>query len=538
MPKAAASPDVIGTDAGGLPIVAWAEMPDPYAPRHYSSYEGAKINRLNRDWIPPHRSGDLAIFDSWFTLTPRVRDLLRNNATVIGAQAELKTNVIGTGIQTFADAAIVKDDGTQDAIEDFNDESDYWFEQWAEEEADVEGKLSWQEMQGLAFGEAAGVGETLLLRCQRNDRNRVVPLCYQVIEPEQLDWTRDRPPDQNGVRIMRGIEMDSFDRPIAYWLYDTYPWDGFTGWDGKSYRIPADRVIHPFVKFRPSQSRGISWYAPIVQPARDLDWYIGNELTAAAIGALLTVLVKRATPNRGGMGLEPDADHFGNELVKLGKGIVGEIGADDDVKIVESNRPNPDAAPFIKLLQGQCGSAINGMTYLGLTGDFTAASYTAARAAFLKDQAKYRVLQSWFARKTVKPVRREFTRQAIAYDVLRNGPTVNQFNRQPRRWLGVEAMGPGNQQLDEEKETDAAGARIRMGMSSGPRECAKLGLPWKKVQREQAAFMKHADKLGLQYDFSKGASPPKNGQVGSDPDSGQVPQKVPAGSSSPEEDNV
>jgi lambda family phage portal protein len=342
-----------------------------------------------------------------------------------------------------------------------------------------------------------------------NDPARTVPLCYQVLEPEQIDTRQDRPATNGLNKIVRGIELDRFNRPVAYYIYDAHPYDQWSGWSGAATRVPASRIIHQYLPFRPSQTRGISWLAAIMQPSRDVDWYLTNELTSAAIGALLTLIVKRATPNRGGMGLIDDQesqDEFGNELLKLGRANVAELGKDDDIKVAESGRPNRNAGDFIKLMMEQAGMAA-GVSYIRLTNDLKAASYTSARASHLNDAAFFRPIQNWLSRKTMMPVRRRHTSAAVAKGLL-SSISAQQFLKQQRRWTRLMAMGPGREQLDPEMETDAALGRIRGGMSSLPEENALMGRNWRRTIQQRARSERYAASLGVVLDFSKGASPP------------------------------
>lgn len=190
------------------------------------AYKGADINRLNKDWLPPHRSGDSAIEESWDVITSRVRDLMRNDPVMRSAKRGLAKGVIGaSGIQTFAEAV----DKRREPLDEFNEESDELFEEYCETEIDLEGRMSWSQMQWTAFTECMETGESLLLECWDNDPGRIIPLCYQLLEAEQIDDTRNWDADRNKqqYRCRRGIEYDNKNRPVAYWLYNANPFDSY-----------------------------------------------------------------------------------------------------------------------------------------------------------------------------------------------------------------------------------------------------------------------------------------------------------------------
>lgn len=476
-------------------------------------YNGSALNRLWKDWMPPHRAGDEAVTFSWDLLTTRVRDLFRNEPVMRALKRALAKNVVGTGIATVAD--VLDGNEPDDA---FNFESDDLFEHWAEEECDVAGKLSWGQMQWQVFNEVMEAGECFLLRCQDSGKDRSIPLCYQVIEPEQIDWRLNYPETPTSNRIVRGVELDKRGKPLAYWIFDSHPFDMYSGWNWTSKRYPVDRVIHVYLANRPSENRGVTWFSPNIQGCKDLDWYIGNELTAAAIGALLTLVVKREAGAGTGLGFQGDAgsspggtDDWGNSLVKLGRGIVADIGAGDDIKVAESNRPNRDAKPFIDLILMLQGMGA-GVSKLRLTGDYSQTNYSSARGAHLDDHAFFIVLQQWFARVCVRKVRREHTKQAVAMGLFRSiGP--RQFAKQPAKFLRIANQPPGREQLDPEKETGSSLQKIRGLLSTWQDECGARGKNWRRLGIQQARERAYFAKLGLNPDLAtslteKGTPPP------------------------------
>ena len=496
-------------DQHGHPIAPqqWSPAPSPRGPHTpHSPYKGGGQNRLWRDWQPPHRSGDSAIAESWDLLTSRVRDLFRNEPTLRAAKRALSKHVIGTGIQTFAEVFATPDE----ADDLFNFESDDEFERWSEEEADAEHRFAWPQMQKLHFEECMESGDSLLLKCLRKDPGRSIPLCYQMLEPEQLDQTMDWPlggnrDQKNPTKCVRGIEYTRDNVPVAYWIYDAHPYDDWSAWSTKSTRIPAERVIHTYLPNRSSEHRGVTWFSAGVQSAKDLDWYIGNELTAAAIGALLSVVVKREHGSGSGFGFAGDpgasnSDQFGNPLTRLGRGTIADLGKDDELEVVESKRPNRDADPFIKLILMLQSMGV-GVSYLRLTGDYSQSSYTSARGAHLDDQAFFAVLQAWAGRSFVRPVRREHTRQAAALGLYRS-IGARQFVNNERQYTRIALQPPGREQLDPEMETAAALARIRGGLSTWQDEVGLRGKNWRRVAQQQAREWKTFEKLGIVPDLS------------------------------------
>lgn len=465
-------------------------------------YRGARVTRLTKNFQPAHRSGDAGIQESWNLLTARVRDLGENDPVIKKAKNLLPTHVVGSGIRAFADAM---DPGEEDLFEEFNSESDQNFQRWCETECDAEKRMHFGEMQSLTFKETVNTGNGLMLLCQVKEPGRRIPLCLQGLEWEQLDRSKDRPAAKGQNKIVGGIEYDGSNCPVFYHVLDAHPYDNYSAAAGSmnSQPVPANRVIHWYVPTRWSAYSGISWFNAMMQSARDLDWYVGNEMTSAAIGALLTLIIKQEYPKA--LGLEDGEegeDEFGNEAVKLGNGMVSRIGPNDDIKVAESNRPNRDAAPFIKLLLHLQAMSLN-VSYLRLSGDYSQTTYTSARGAHLDDQAFFRPLQMSFGTRTVLRIRRLHDEQCAARG-LYSSVTPRQYLRDKFRLQQMDIIGVGREQLDPEKETDSAAGRVRAGMSNLKIECGLRGLHWREVLRQLNVEKKTLQRLGLVLDFSKG----------------------------------
>jgi lambda family phage portal protein len=497
----------------GLSNLAAQQRGEPAAAASATAYRGAAKRRAWSSWDTRERSGDAAIYEDHRLLNSRMRDLFRNEPLMRKLKLEMSKGVIGAeGIQTFAEVSFADGQPGESELDDaFNFESDDLFELWCEE-ADIEGKLAWPEMQWQHFEEIIGNGGGFLLECMEERRGRLLPLCYQSIEYEQLDDTQDRPGSEKQNRVLRGIEFDRLNRPVAYWLYDVHPHDTWQT-STKSTRVPAERIIHTFFPDRPSQNLGATLFSANVQSAKDLDWYLGNELTAAAIGALFSVMIKRDRGAGSGLGFTgdgsnywSDTDPYGNAEARLGQGIICDLGANDEVVQVQANRPNSQAAAFIELILRQAGQAI-GLSMARVTGDYKATSYSAGRAMHLDDEAYFRVLRAWCGRSFAVRVRRRFTEVAAAYGLFRT-VGARQFVNHRRQMLRVDCIGAGREQLDPEKETSASLARLRSHTSTFKHEYALKGRHYRKELRQCAREQKLLETLKLKPDLTANGKPP------------------------------
>lgn len=479
-------------------------------------YVGGRVQRTNRDWQPLNYSGDAAIRDSWELLTARVRDLVRNDAVLAKALNQLVTLVVGSGIQTFSCPKLP--DGTYD--EEFADESDEWFGRWSELECDAEGSKSFQEMQRLSFSEMVQVGNSFWLEVLNSDKNRTSPLSYQLLEWEQLDRTMDterawialgKPSrGHRPNRVVNGIELNAFNVPVAYWLYDVHPYDSWSQPGGSSgvlsKRIPASRVIHNYLPDRISSHVGVSWFSSLVQVSRDRDRYLANELTASALASLLTLVVKRNRPN-GGIGSALAAESGDNSqatAVQMGHPFIAEIGVDESVEVAESKRPNRNASDFLKTLHVHTAMGAK-MSVNRLLGDPAEANFGSIKSSHLDDERMVSPIQQHQAQRVAIVVRRRHNELAATMGRYSSvSPRLFDSNRW--RYQAFDWIGSGDPDLQPKEEGDAAIDRLRSGRTTYQYEVGRLGFHWRKQLRQTKQFLDALDALNLKMpDWSKGA---------------------------------
>lgn len=486
---------------------------DPRIVAAAGPYRGGDVDRLTKDWQPANYSGDAAIGQAWPMLNPRMRDLGRNEPSIVAATGALVDHVIGTGIGCSS-AVSFDAPGAQSELDDeFNAESDTLWDRWFESEIDSEGRRTGCELQQLSMRDAVDAGDSLWLEVFDPRPGRIVPLCYQLLEGEQIDDSVERPQNDDGVplangnRVVRGVELDARNRPIAYYLWDAHPYEAWMpgASANRSRRIPAERILHWFVPGRASQTRGISLWSAAMQPARDRDWLVGNVLTAAAIQAIFTVIhqTEKAGP---GIGAAPqNTDASGNPLISLGRGMIHQnMPLEDKFTTIAPTQPSAQMGDFIKLIM-QLQSMACRMSYLRLSRDYSATNYSSARAAHEDDDKTFRPLQLNFGNRIVRPMHRAFIAQAAAFGRFQS-LTARMFATQPSTWLLNELTVPGRRQIDQLKETDAAKGRMGAGITTLKEETASYsGKSWRANIRQRGLELKYAEQQGVTLDV--GATP-------------------------------
>ena len=526
------------------------------------SFEAYKLARRDRprEHNQPHAySGDAAIMSSHHMMNRRVRDLVRNTAQGKRVRQAFQDLIVGTGFQTFAwpfaPAEMFQLATELQKIEEgeigprlqFALEADDLYEEWSSDpkQFDLEGRLSRMEMERMAVGESVTTGNAIIVRCFRRDY-KIVPLCYQLIEREQLDESMDRDQSEGQNKILNGIEFDRDNRAVAYHICLDHPHE-FFGLSGSSFlgnngitatgvgvrrvRIPAERVIDLAAWDRPSSSVGSSWYDSTGQTVFDRDNYMGSEIRSAAVDAAFAFVAKLANGEKygaWGFGDESDDDdEFGNRSFKVGQSpVAATIGIDEELNMVRSTRPNKDAPAFLQLLDRDQASGF-GLSYYTLTGDYANTSFTSTRAAKMDEDLHLAPLKTWFATHVAIPMRREFNAFAAASGQYRSlRPT--EFRANERTYQRFDAIGNGRDLLDPFKEGEARTARLRTGISTFKEECAKRGQHWIKVLMQIAIEKKVRSMFGVELDITKpgNAATANQGQPGNDETADRIADRI------------
>lgn len=483
-----------------------------------SPYRLGRVDRATLNYQPGFFSGDSASQASQDLMHRRTRDQRRNNPHIKKSVEALQDLIVGTGVQTLADPFEPWLDLRDLSPQELDDrlayalESDELFEEYAADRNafSPDGRMDLSTFQRMVVSEVVQVGQCFVIESIGRSDIGPVPQ-YQIIEGDFLDGAKNRQGGDGVNRIVDGIEIDSLGREVAFWLHVTHPGEVYATVNS-SRRVSAERCWHIMLPDRPTQHLGVTWLHASAQPEIDRDQYLTTELAAAKKSAALALVHKKKNPySAGAMGMltgDPSTDDNGNQQIRIGtQPYAATIGIDEDVEIVESNRPNSNAAGFLKVIDRYSASGA-GLSYYTLTGDYEATNFSSVRAAKLDEDNHIKPLQQWFGNTLALPIRKRFNLMAGLRGAFAT-VSASEFSAELRRYQRMEAMGPGRDLLDPKNETEAAVGRLRSGLSTLKIECAKRGLHWARVLRQAALENRVAEILGVQLDFSKG----QGGQV-------------------------
>lgn len=475
-------------------------MANPFAAaaaiqRRASTFAGANQGPLYADWRTALLSPDREIQYSLRVLRGRARWLVRNNPYIAGFVQAFADNVVGAEGITLQ-AKVRNRLGNLQEKTNFAIEA-AWKEWDFPENASLDGCDSWVDLQRLAAQCLPTDGEVFFR--ERKGAGNAFGYALQQLDPDLLDETYDVPPDRDGVEIRMGVELDRDGRPLAYHFWKRHPADRYFSRNDRV-RIPAagtpdaerdGGILHLFVRYRPGQTRGVTWYAPVLTSVKMLDGYTEAELVAARTAAAKMGFFQQTKDAAGG--LVTSASPQGGAASPTMSGGAGSIDfapAGYEFREWDPQHPNSAFGDFVKAILRGVARAL-GVSYLTLVGDLREANYSSMRAGLLPERDHYRVLQVWFAKRFHRRVYRSWVGMALV------SGAVKADSRLASDHMAVEWQGRGWTWVDPVKDLDAAERAIRLGLDSRKRLSAERGRDFEDNVDEIAEEESYARRQGV-----------------------------------------
>ncbi len=454
------------------------------------AYDAIPGGRRWTGYAPPEAAVNAILAAGAGSLRRVSRDMARKNPWASAGLRVYAANAIGTGIKPQSrhpDAA------ARQRIQEA------WLA-WTDE-ADATGTLDFYGLQGLAVRAVREGGEVfarLLFPPPTDDR--AVPLQVQLIEPEQIPATFDRPlPTGNTIR--QGIEFDPVGRRVAYHVLREHPGERLFGAGGDTVRVPAAEMAHVFEPVRPGQARGQPWLAQVLLRLYEFDHYEGAELVRKRDAAMFSGFIREVGgPDGGPLGgsVTTDANGQPAEVARLEPGTFQKLRPAEDVTFAAPADMGEGYAEFMRWVLRAIATCI-GVTYEQLTGDLTGVNYSSIRAGLLEFRRAVEMFQHCvFAHQFCRPVWRAWMDRAVLVGALPVSATT--YRRERAAWRAVKWVPPGWQWVDPEKEIKATVAAIRAGLLSRSEAVSAYGYDAEEIDAEIAADNKRADDLGVAYD--------------------------------------
>lgn len=454
------------------------------------SYEAGRTSRLNGNWRTPNTSADLELSQSADTIRGRARALVRDNAYARGAVRSLVRNVVGCGIRPQARTT---------AGENADKRIEAIWNRW-QKHADISGRLSFYEIQRLAYAEKIEAGESLIRFVRTTNRSRVLPLALELIEADRFatdHFIRGFNPD-TGNEVRRGVEINAAGEPVTYWLYSSHP-NSLNSWRHEAKPYPASQFLHLFTQDRIGQTRGVSDFAPVLNWMRTLGLYVENELQSSAIASCFTAVVKSmGGPADGGLlptVNEDSTDTNGNTFEHIEPGMVARLLPGEDVTTINPGRSHSEAQAWIELMLRSIAVGM-GLSYERLSRDYSKTNYSSNRASDLEDRREFRPLQDWLITHLCEPVWKRFIEAGVESG-RPEFPSAEMYLSDMDGWNSHIWQSPGWEWVDPVKEQKASAEAINANLSTLTDELGKRGKDLREVVETRARENALLQSVGL-----------------------------------------
>lgn len=479
-------------------------------------YAGAQFGRTVADWVAQSTSADTELYTSLRTLRNRSRQLVRDNEYAGHAvERVIPNNVVGQGIQFQAQVMMRRgnklDEKTNNAIESA-------WKRWQRSEfCHTAGRLAFQDIERMVIRQAAESGEILVRMIKRRFGGGTVPFALEIIEADQLvdNWSGKT---VEGREVRMGVEVDEWQRPIAYWLYPRHPGDfaiASTAPSNTWQRVPAEEVLHIGLFDRPMQTRCVPWLHNVLVKLRHMGGYEEAEIVRARASASIMGFIESPeidNPITPDDAMSADDVVDGEKVFDMSPGIVKELAPGEKFSGFAPTSTNAGMEPFMRFMLRSVAAG-TGISYESLSRDYSQSNYSSSRLSLTEDRDNWRVLQAWLIRTFHQRVYEAWLEMAV----LSNTLNLPAFETNPEIYQCVRWMPRGWDWVDPAKEVAATKAAIRAGIITLSDAIAAKGGDIEDVFKQRRRELDLAADYGLVLDTDPAQVDLKGTVQGMDP---------------------
>lgn len=342
-------------------------------------------------------------------------------------------------------------------------------------------------------------------------------IAFEILDASLLDIRFNGTND--GRRIVQGIELDKFDRAVAYWFWNKHLNSRMAKGNRKRIRIPAldlDKSgiqsgvhhVHYEANDRANALRGKPWITPAMTFLARLQEYMDAELLAAQVAASAPIFIttdradtlststdpivnttstvnvkpESGQEQRAKTPLRETIDFEAATMLKLGP---GEVPVAPDVR-----RPNSQLEATVKQYIRGASAALD-VAYPTLANDNSDETFASARMSILIERDHFKRLQGWYARAMLQPLFEAWLRAAML------SGTIELSSKDPKDFMEVEWRGRGWVWVDPLRDAKSNASQIQMGVRTITETAEELGKDIDTVIAERKEEIAKFEKAGI-----------------------------------------
>lgn len=466
-------------------------------------YDAGVTNNLTYGWLTSATSIDSDIRSNLAAVRERARNFAKNNALIKRWLSLCRANIVGPdGITLQMNVRRYIQPRSKDEVGQYEDDNyaneliETAWEDWCKpQHCSVDGRYSFRELCDLIVTQKKRDGEEFI-RFVRN--NSKYGLQLQLIPPEAVD-EKYNTKLSNGNTVIMGVELDSWHRPVAYYVKRYDPERALYGvqqFSGDYDRIPAADIIHYFTAEYPEQTRGISEMSAIMLSL----WHLSGWVEASVVNA-------RAAAAKG-LYFKTDKDHpefykgdledeDSNIIRMVQPGEAEQLPPGVEPFLVDPKYPHEQHGPFYTSLTTEISAGLN-VAYSSLTNDLSKANYGSQRQGLINERDGWKTEHNQFDTAVLNKIFAEWLtmadlRGAIKLPIAENFDYYNQptWSHRTFDWI------------DPVKDVEAIRTQLQLRMTSlfdvvGSRG-KKLEQLFKDIQEVEKMAKKYGITLNL-YD--------------------------------------
>jgi lambda family phage portal protein len=443
---------------------------------HKREYAAAKSGRRNKGWKGRGTSANVEVGSAFVTLRNRAREFVRDSWAGQRILDVLTSHVVGTGIMSVPDSGSDADDQKYKLVR----------EEW-EENADVEGILPYGAIQALSMRSMAEGGDCVLRFIDTPFVEKgPLSLRLQGLEGDSIDSSRVSLPQGDDVRL--GVKLGEWGVREGLYLHKVHPGEMSVTSIEASKLVPWDELCHVYRPLRFGQVRGITWFAPILLTAREIQDMMEAAIVQQRTQASYAGFIHRTTGG-GASPFQTQKDSAGNNITRIEPGTIVDIG-ENEIQFANPSSQSVFGESYMAGMQAMAAGA--GMTYDQLTGDLRQANFSSLRAGKIEfrrlvEQIQWHCLVPNLCRK----VDLRFESRAILAGKLK--PITGGYR--------VNHVMPAVEPIDPKKDLDADISAVRAGRMSPQEFISGWGRDWRKVVKDSSAFQSFCDSHNIKFDI-------------------------------------
>jgi len=452
-------------------------------------FDAANSGNLQADWFAPSSDINSLLKGQLTTLKARSRERMRNDDYANGYKRMFVANVVGPfGMKL---QALIKNfDGSRDtfAIEAIEKAWGNWAKY--ADNVDVAGRENWKDILIQLSKNFITDGEVFLRHITGKEGGEY-GYRVQVIDSLLCDHTLNSTLE-NGNRIILGVELNRWNKPVAYYFVSNDDPSSILGTNGnKHIRIPAQEIIHFFTIEFPGQVRGIP---PLSAGINRLKMLAGFE-EAALVNARASA-ARMGFYVRNGDDTTPGIEDSDGELIdEITPGVMTLLPDGYDIRSFDSQYPDGEIAPFKKNMLRALASGL-GVDYPTLGQDLESVNLASARVAINETRELWKGIQQLFIDNIVTPVYEMWLLNAL----IRKKIAVNNTPLQVAyidkykevRWLARRWQFP-----DPSRDSKAALDMMNSRVKSITTVASDLGIDWETELQTMAKDEELLEQFGL-----------------------------------------